>query len=292
MSSDQPLNVTDQRYYHAAALIPRTPGFGIAALRKLLAAEFRTSKGRLALPEADDPRQKVEAFCIHASAAFAGSDDARLAMAVPRTDKCAYDAFAMEIALKEPLRVTPGGARALLIIGTSYAGVTRHVFGRLAEGSSLMERTLFAVPDLDGIVALCRRRNGSTDATLTLTGVSTLRAGGKYVRGLRISGRDVLAGGIIEVIEEWCRAAEDGLPEKEKAKEKPFTLHNIRIRGELRHGTEAATLTMARDGSTKMWMRSRGSSVLPFMRSLWTVSQMHLFEASAERPKWAEEREF
>lgn len=289
------VNVTDQRYYHVASLVPRTQSFGMRALRSMIAAEFQTSDGRLKT-DSERSSHRVEAFCIHASPGFADSEDARRAMAVRGKELCAYDAFAVEIRLKGPVRGWPPGAKSLLVVGTGYASLTRHVFGRLSRQSGLLRRALFAVPDLDGIVALCRRRKPNLDARLTLTGVSTLRPGGKYVRGVRLSGKDVLAGGILDVIEDWMRttAPEEGATGSSASvrSDSVLTLQSLRIRGELPQSADAATMTIARDGSTKIWMRAKGTSVQPFATSIGTMSSMRLFAASSDQPRWAEESEF
>lgn len=293
--ADEPrkVNVTDQRYYYVAAIIPRSESsFRLGTLMRMLDMHFEMTNARLPPPEPIPSISQMETFALLASPSYAGSEDARRAMMVPRRNLCAYDAFALEVSLPENTAVGSLATNTLVAIGTSYAALTRHLVGRLCYTGGLAQHALFAIPDLQEVLRHCRTAPREPSIKFTVTGIGTVRPGGKNVSGLRISGRNILADGLLERVEGWVRGPSASLPgDSGVSTNTGFRVQTLRLRASSRTGAEAATFTLGKDGSLKMWMRSKGASLAPFGRALREITAEGLVEASSSIPKWADEPE-
>jgi hypothetical protein len=294
--TDEPrvVNVTDQRYYYVAAIIPRSESFRLGALMKMIKMHFEVTEARLPRPDPIPSVCRIETFGVLASPSYAGSEDARQAMLVPRRNLCAYDAFALEVSLPENTRAGSLASNTLLVLGTSYAALTRHTVGRICYAGELAQHALFAVPDLQEVLRYCRTTPGGESPTIkfTVTGIGTVRPGGKNVSGLRLSGRNVLADGLLELVESWVRGpSASPAGSAVNATDPGFRVQTLRLRASSRTGIEAATFTLGKDGSLKMWMRAKGASLAPFGCALGEITAKRLVEASSNIPKWADEPE-
>ena len=278
--------LSDQRYFHVALLAAtRTRDFRMDWVWTALKKDFKVSPGRY--KRADLPDGALEFKAVHAGAMFA-SPGSRGALAISDdSPECAYDVFG-------------GVANGIVIFGTGYAALTKHLVARLVN-RDLVEKARFMVPKLPEIVQFCRTTNGQPKSRdigpsmkFTVTGFSAILPGVKNLRQIRLGGSDVFNSGLVEQIERWLQTR--GPEQSQGAETLKDTSHSlqyqaVRVKATGTMSGSSASLSLAGDGGCKVWLRRKACNLNEFVDAVSTLKRLDKFDETTEAPSWSEEAE-
>src|ERR1022692_3684831 len=148
MTRDPIPGLSDQRYFHMALVSPHGPGLGLNWVWDTLRKDLKVSQGRYRRKLVEDGA--FEFKTVEESSSFAGSTVAREKLATSKS-KCEYD-------------IVGGAVGKLIMVGTGYAALTRHLITKLIK-RDLLSRARFLVPQLQDIISSFR---GPEDAKLPM----------------------------------------------------------------------------------------------------------------------------
>lgn len=291
MMEDSMAGISDQRYYFVALLLPRDRE-GVSWLWRRLEGEFSLKRGRFSV-ETSTGWTDLEFRTVVEASAFAGSERAREILAANnKGTRCAYDVF---VGRCDGAALGSKRTGSVVALGTGYAALTGHLVGSLAR-KGLATAAWFLSPKLEALAAYVRSGSGGAGdrgIRMTMTGLDAFVPGFKEVAGLRLAGRDVYTGGLVDHIEGWYRNEAERLKSagqevKWAGESSPFRLQAVRLKCEAALTGHAVSLTMRRDGATKTWVRKDVASVRELGMAIANLAALRFFETTASPPRWCE----
>jgi len=278
MSALSPLSgLSDKRYFHIALITPRDGKLSVRWIWNSLDKACKIIDGRYGeKPGRFDFKRVVE------KPDYAGSESARKLLATSRLAKhCAYDLFV-------------GSIGDVFLLGTGYAALTRDLMKRLVA-QELLQRAWFLIPEVDEIVRHCRKSNKpNLTMNLTITGFSAFVPSVKNLRTIRLGGSDVFGTGLVDEIEVWL-STRGAIPAPSIQSTREIApglrYQAIRLQSTENMSGTGVSLSLASDGSCKMWLRQNAMNLSAFGETLTTLRKLHQFKTSATPPSWSEDSE-
>jgi hypothetical protein len=218
----------------------------------------------------------LEFRAAHADPRFASSGSREALSMSDGSTECAYDVFG-------------GVVNGIVVFGTGYAALTRHLVSRLVK-RDLIAKTRFMVPKLHDIVEFCRASHpGKLPMKFTATGFSAFVPGVKNLRQIKLGGSDVFNSGLVEQIERWLKNRGSSEGSGDAINVLQYQALRLKAVGTL--SGSAASLSLARDGACKIWVRKSASNLPEFMDAVLTLKSLDKFETTTKTPSWSEEAE-